>query len=212
MIRAFQEIYLSDVQSTVGEMFDYAINVLNIPSSLFVNIFLKSSACKKIENGEPNYIVGKSGVEIASEVILETTGKEIEVKVVPRYERTAEYWIGWVASFYQWYSDRKYSEIFDALSIDDFYQLYGVLHEEDIMHVVDIIDDKVRNHFKETKLKTIRLTYGITQLELSKRSHVSLRSIQMYEQRNKDINKASANTIYSLAKALGCTMEDLVEK
>jgi len=33
----------------------------------------------------------------------------------------------------------------------------------------------------------------------------------MYEQRNKDINKASADTIYRIAKVLGCTMEDLME-
>ena len=37
----------------------------------------------------------------------------------------------------------------------------------------------------------------------------SLRSIQMYEQRNKDINKARADTVYRLAKVLGCTMEDI---
>ena len=43
-------------------------------------------------------------------------------------------------------------------------------------------------------------------------SGVSLRSIQMYEQHNKDINKASAETVLSLAKVLGCTMEDLLEK
>ena len=55
-------------------------------------------------------------------------------------------------------------------------------------------------------------THEYTQKELSERSGVSLRSIQMYEQRNKDINKASAETIYRLSKALGCNMEDLIEK
>ena len=44
------------------------------------------------------------------------------------------------------------------------------------------------------------------------RSGVSLRSIQMYEQRNKDINKASAETLYRLSKVFGCSMEDLLEK
>lgn len=34
----------------------------------------------------------------------------------------------------------------------------------------------------------------------------------MYEQRNKDINKASAETLYKISKVLGCTMEDLIEK
>lgn len=51
-----------------------------------------------------------------------------------------------------------------------------------------------------------------TQAELAKRSGVGLRSIQMYEQRNKNINKASAETLYRLSKVLGCMMEDLIEK
>ena len=62
-----------------------------------------------------------------------------------------------------------------------------------------------------TNLKRIRTVYGCSQAELSRRSGVSLRSIQMYEQRNKDINKASAETVHSLAKILGCTVEDLLE-
>ena len=48
--------------------------------------------------------------------------------------------------------------------------------------------------------------------ELAKKADVSLRSVQMYEQRNKDINKASVETVYRLAKSLGCTVEDLIEK
>jgi DNA-binding Xre family transcriptional regulator len=34
----------------------------------------------------------------------------------------------------------------------------------------------------------------------------------MYEQRNKDINKASAETLYRISKVLGCTIEDLLER
>ena len=36
--------------------------------------------------------------------------------------------------------------------------------------------------------------------------------MQIYEQRNKDINKASVETIHSLAKVLGCTIEDRIGK
>ena len=86
-----------------------------------------------------------------------------------------------------------------------------------LLHEADI--SKVRRYCRcqstrvlHTNLKRIRTLYGCTQAELARRSNVSLRSIQMYEQRNKDINKASAETILSLAKVLGCTMEDLLEK
>ena len=99
-----------------------------------------------------------------------------------------------------------------VLSIEDLQQMYFPLHEADISKFADIVDAKVREYFAETNLKRIRTLYGCTQAELAKRSNVSLRSIQMYEQRNKDINKASAETALILAKVLGCTMEDLLEK
>ena len=35
--------------------------------------------------------------------------------------------------------------------------------------------------------------------------------IQQYEQKKKDINKASANSLYSLAMVLNCDIEDLME-
>ena len=35
---------------------------------------------------------------------------------------------------------------------------------------------------------------------------------EAYEQRNKDINKAQADTLYRLSQALHCRMEDLLEK
>ncbi len=70
----------------------------------------------------------------------------------------------------------------------------------------------MRKRFPESNLKRLRALCGCTQAELAERSGVSLRSIQMYEQRNKDVNKASAETLYRMAKALGCGMENLLEK
>jgi transcriptional regulator with XRE-family HTH domain len=77
---------------------------------------------------------------------------------------------------------------------------------------VDIADERVREYFKDTNLKRIRTAYGCTQAELAKLSGATLRSIQMYEQRNKDINKASAKSLYRISRVLGCTVEDLLEK
>ena len=51
----------------------------------------------------------------------------------------------------------------------------------------------------------------MSQLTLSRYSNVSLRSIQLYEQKQLDINMAPANKILRLARALGCTMEELLE-
>lgn len=61
-------------------------------------------------------------------------------------------------------------------------------------------------------LKNIRENRGLSQSQLSELSGVSLRMIQGYEQGEKNINKASGIILYNLSRALGCRMEDLMEK
>lgn len=60
------------------------------------------------------------------------------------------------------------------------------------------------------KLKKIRIKCGYSQNELAKNSNVNVRMIQHYEQGIKDINKAQAITLYKIAKALNCRIEDLL--
>ena len=208
---AYQEIYLSKVQSVLGDVFNVGINLYNIQSKDFVKLFLVSKVCEKIENGEINYLVGKSGHELVVEILTETLGEEIKIERKENYFRSSQYWIGWALAYYQWYSGRKYSDIFKAISIKEFEKMYYTLHEADITKFVEIVDEKIKLCFPDTNLKRIRTIYGCTQKELAEKSGVSLRSIQMYEQKNKDINKASLDTVYSLSRVLGCKMEDLIE-
>lgn len=211
-IHAYQEMYLSKAQASLGDAFDYAINTCEIPGEDFIKFFTASSVSKRMENGEPAFLAGKSGIEIAVDVVLETTGKQLDCEPQEHMGRSREYWIGWAVCYYQWYSARSFSDIFKVLSFEDLQNMYYTLHEADITKFADIVDDKMWDHFKETNLKRIRTIYGCTQAELSERSGVSLRSIQMYEQRNKDINKASVEALYRISKVLGCTIEDLLEK
>ena len=61
------------------------------------------------------------------------------------------------------------------------------------------------------KLKEIRTQQGLPQSLLSKKANVSLRALQAYEQGDRDLNKAQAETVYKLAKALNCKMEELID-
>ena len=212
MIHAYQETYLSKAQSVLGDAFHYAVNTCSISGSDFIKLFVASSVSKRMENGEPAYLAGKSGIEIVVEVIAETMGKEIDKEPQVQMGRSREYWIGWAVAYYQWYSARRYGDIFKAVSFENLQNMYYSLHEADISKFVGVMDLLMQEFFPETNLKRIRTAYGCTQAELAKLSGVSLRSIQMYEQRNKDINKASVETIHRIAKVLGCTIEDLMEK
>ena len=60
-------------------------------------------------------------------------------------------------------------------------------------------------------LKRIRTAAGLSQSQLAQSSGVSLRMVQAYEQGTKDINRAEGLSIYHLAQALSCTVEDLLE-
>ena len=212
MIHAYPETYLNKAQAALGDAFDYAVNTCGIPGEDFMKLFAASSISRRMENGEPALLAGKSGIEIAADVILEATGRQPEKEPQEHFGRSREYWIGWAVCYYQWLSARSFHEIFEALSFNDLRKMYDTLHEADVTKFADIADGIIKEHFQDTNLKRIRTSYGCTQAELAKRSGVSLRSIQMYEQRNKDINKAGAETLYRIAKALGCSMEDLLEK
>ena len=51
----------------------------------------------------------------------------------------------------------------------------------------------------------------LSQSQLAKASGVSLRMLQKYEQGDRDIKKAQAETVYKLAQALDCTIEELID-
>ena len=211
MTRAYQEIYLSKAQSVLGDAFDYAVNTCHIPGSDFAKLFTASTVSRRMENGESSLLAGKSGIELAVDIVQETTGKKIDTPPQEHFGRSKEYWTGWAIAYYQWFSARKFNDIFKAVPFDALQKMYYTLHEADISKFVDIADRRIKEHFNDTNLKRIRIAYGCSQAKLAKLSGVSLRSIQMYEQRKKNINKASADALYNIAKVLGCTMEDLLE-
>lgn len=71
---------------------------------------------------------------------------------------------------------------------------------------------KVTNTVKVSKLKLVRIQKGMKQAELAERSGVPLKCIGNYEQLRRDINRARVDIVYRLALALGCQIEELLEK
>ena len=90
-IHAYQETYLSKAQTALGDAFDYAINTCGIPGEDFIKLFIVSSVSKHIENGDPVFLVGKRGVDIALDIMLETTGKQLAIEQHEYFGRPREY-------------------------------------------------------------------------------------------------------------------------
>lgn len=87
--------------------------------------------------------------------------------------------------------------------------LYNPYHEMDIRHFTEKMTELYKEAKKDTNLKLLRQRAKLTQRELAE---VSLRTVQQYEQRQKNINRAQAKTLARIAKQLYCNIEDLLEK
>ena len=74
------------------------------------------------------------------------------------------------------------------------------------------MNERLRKAKPETNLKLLRQQNGLSQKELAEISGVPLRTLQQYEQRQKNINKAQAEYLVSLSTALNCSVEQLIER
>lgn len=211
MMYAYDEMYLNDAMKNLGEAFDYSANVLNIPMDDFLDMFIISGIADQFGNGVPKFVSGLSGTELVWEV-LSRTGKNIDFSSPQtEYDYSAEYWCGWILGFYQWNTGKSFKEIKKYLPVSEIYKLYPTLHEASEEKFVDVANAILERKNLPAKLQTVRKAIGLSQKELSEKSGVSLRMIQQYEQRAKDINKATASNLFALAQTLGCKAEDFLE-
>lgn len=213
-MRAYPETYLGDAMNNLGDMFDYAVNDCHYDLSEFYSLFLSSGIADTFGKGVPKYVAGLSGPELAGEVLFKVKGYYPGAESSLNIDKTPEYWTGWVMAYYQWYTGRSFSRLRElGITTDHLLNLYPTMHEADLTKFVTLADEFISANAKKraTRLKSIRKASGLTQKALAERSGVSLRMIQLYEQRNKDINKAGALSLSRLARVLGCEIDDLME-
>ncbi len=211
MICAYDKLYLEHARANMARMLDFAVYQLNYTLEQFFEFFIESGLAGRFERGDASVLVGRSGIELAYDVIEKTRGEVRLVEFQPTYNRSPEYWLGWALAYYQWETNLTFSDIIKAVPLGDMIKLYDVYHEMDIRHFVDKMNELYRSINKDTKLKQFRLKSGLSQSELARMTDIPVRTIQQYEQRQKNINKASAEYLIRLSKALYCRVEDLAE-
>lgn len=210
MTHAYDEIYLDDAMETLGNAVEYATLFCNIDGQEFLDLFIASGIAEEFGKGNVKYISGMSGIELAK-LVIEKCGKKSSLETeLPYIDYPPEYWIGWILAYYQWYSAKTFSAICKKISYESMNDLYGVLHEADPSKAVQVFED-IMCKKGETNLARLRKAKGISQSSLAKQSGVSIRSIQLYEQRQTDINNAQHNHLKALVKVLGCNIEDILE-
>ena len=212
MTHAYSESYLSDAKDRLSQFFDYLINDCGMKADWVASIFLSSGYAEQFERGNPAILAGMSGIELAR-VVVKATYKKKKLPE-PRYSEglSPEYWAGWALAEYQWYSGKRFKDIFEHVKMSEIIPMYSVYHEMDVSKFIETMDERCSTALSECRLKKLRESRGLSQAELAKISGISLRSIQMYEQRVNDIDKAQAQTVYKLSRVIGCAVEDLLEK
>lgn len=212
MIRAYDKVYLDKARTALGRMLDYAVYDLDYSLEDFFALFLSSGIAARFERGDYAVTVGKSGVELAREV-LERSGVTIK-PAKPRYcqDRGQEFWTGWALAYYQWETALSFSDITRRVSITEIRELYFPYHEMDIRQFVDKMHELYRRAKPEPNLKLRRQQAGLSQQKLADLSGVPVRTIQQYEQRQKNINKAQAECLAMLSRTLNCAVEELLER
>lgn len=210
MMHAYSELYIDNVMDNMGCMLRYVDNDCKIDISTFFSWFIQSGIAFQIESGNPKYLVGMSGIELANEVIYRTKGERYNIQSQYCLERGVSYWVGWIICYYQWYRKISFESIVNCgLSIKEIEKRY-ILHEADKAKFVDVADEIIRANTKKSLLAYYRKLNGMTQKELAEKTGVPLRMIQLYEQGQNDINKASVDYVIRLSNGLGVTVEKLI--
>lgn len=212
MMHAYDEKYLDDAMRNLGEAFDYAINCCRIEIDNFFDMFITGGIASQFGAGVPKFVVGMSGTELVYEIV-ERVGLKLKMPEPQiEYQYSSEYWCGWILAYYQWFTGRSFKNISQQVTMKEIIKLYPTLHEASEDKFVDTINQMIRRKGTMTQLQRLRKSVGYSQKTLSEKSGVTLRMIQQYEQRARDINKASAIHLLALSQVLGCKMEDLLER
>ena len=211
MIHAYDKMYLDDAMKCLGEALDYAYTFCNVNMNDFLVMFIATGYAKQFASGVAKYISGMSGTELAIDILDKSNNLMYPLESQTEYSYSSIYWCGWILAYYQWYTNQSFADILNNISIDEIEKLYPTLHEASEDKFVDIVNDIIANKKLPTKLQQQRKICGYSQKQLADKVGINLRTLQQYEIRAKDINKASVSTLQALSKTLGCQIEDLLE-
>lgn len=212
MTNVYDKEYIEESAHCLAEAFDYAANSCQMDMGFFMEMFLTTGYAKRFEEKDPAVVLGLSGTELVCRVVEESG---LYLNFPPAVKEfgsaTFEYHTGYFLYYLSLYSGKSLKNIFENITIEDFSEyveeLIGCSEEkrqELLTGLLSFVHSPVR-------LQEIRKECGYSQRELAEKSGVNLRTLQQYEVRAKDINKAAAGTLKALADVFGCTVEDLME-
>ncbi len=140
MAHAYCKLYLREAKQKLAKMLDLLVNTLDYPLDEAWQMFLQSKLSHRFETGDCAILAGRSGTEMAMDILAENGIFVDKIDQPPLLELSEEYWTGWALAHYQWESGLTFSEIEKHVSIENIRAMYMPYHEMDITHFVERMD------------------------------------------------------------------------
>lgn len=102
MAHAYSEIYLEDAMRTLGEAVDFALCDQGLTPAELTAILSNAFEMKQFERGMPRVVCGMAGDELARDIIAHAGLTPVECRETYPFDRSPQYWAGWVLAYAQW--------------------------------------------------------------------------------------------------------------
>jgi len=135
-------------------MLDYAVYDCGCDGDAFFSQFICSGVATQFERGNPKFVGGMSGVEVALEVFRRATGNTPEAEPSAAEDKSPEYWAGWSIAYYQRYTGIRFSDmVANGLTVSRVCSMY-VLHEADVSKFAEAANQIVRQGDQSSRHKS----------------------------------------------------------
>ena len=197
--------------SNIGAMLDYAVRSCGEKLSPFYYRFLASGISSEMDAGNPKYLYGMSGCELAI-AVAERTGAPLR-EAEPLIDiGSPEYWTGWTIGYLRWNLNIDFWILQRrGLSIDKLYSKYNPLHEADPTKALAFARSALEDYATTNNpLRKARMNAGLTQRELGSLSGTSISLIRAYEQGILSLWNARIGIVQNICRVLGCHITDIL--
>lgn len=212
----YPEELLPSTMNALGKAFDFADKHLPEGLNEFYELFACSDIARTFDGPDAHPDLSGSGIQLVLSVCEDMSSEGLDLMLMSerrpdKSHRDRAKWCGMLLAYHQWDTSATFRVISTYLGIRDLFDLFERQASAPLAKTSARITETLALRTHPTRLHHFRTEAGLTQHGLAAASGVSLRSIQQYEQRKKDINRAQARSVLLLSQALSCSMEDLLE-
>lgn len=176
-----------------SQIFSYCIQA-KIHFEVITDVISKSELIKEIETNNFSRINSKTPYEIFVEIFDKTYIKETSSNYFDR-----GYWCGrsYAQLFYEF--NKSFSYIFLKLPLEKMMNMYDVYHELDISQLFDKFKIEMNSN---SILDLLLKKHSISGIELSRKTGISIRTIEYYKKDDANIYSASFKILQRIVAVL----------